>query len=222
MKITVICDHCGAQFSTKPENAGRRGTCPKCQQSITVPELDSSSADEAGKTCPKCNAELEAGQAFCESCGEQLLDGAVRKSARRRSSKYARRHEKETMKKLLTARIIIIVVGILIILGAVISVPMLKKEMHGEPIPPLGYAIIVAQLLLGFIFMGLFFLAKNKPFGATLTALILYVTLQLVSVALDPATLLHGWIIKVLIIMGLAAGVRASLTLRRFKAEGRI
>lgn len=37
MPIEFHCDHCGRKVKTGGENAGKRGRCPHCQQSVYIP-----------------------------------------------------------------------------------------------------------------------------------------------------------------------------------------
>jgi len=37
MAIEFHCDHCGKHIRTADENAGKRGKCPHCQQSVYIP-----------------------------------------------------------------------------------------------------------------------------------------------------------------------------------------
>lgn len=54
MAIEFHCDHCGKQVRTSGENAGKRGRCPYCEQSVYIPTpsdqievLDLAPADES-------------------------------------------------------------------------------------------------------------------------------------------------------------------------------
>lgn len=40
MPIEFHCEHCGKLIRTSEENAGRRGTCPSCHQSVYIPTPD--------------------------------------------------------------------------------------------------------------------------------------------------------------------------------------
>jgi hypothetical protein len=40
MAIEFHCEHCGKLIRTSEENAGRRGTCPSCHQSVYIPTPD--------------------------------------------------------------------------------------------------------------------------------------------------------------------------------------
>jgi len=58
--ITFTCEHCGLRVSLGDEWAGKQGTCPHCQKSVTVPdsqdtdlgdlELSPSQKDPTGQT----------------------------------------------------------------------------------------------------------------------------------------------------------------------------
>ena len=58
------------------------------------------------------------------------------------------------------------------------------------------------------VFAGLAFWTKKRPYTALLCALIFYVSLIVIAAVLDPATILQGWILKVIIIILLLLGLR--------------
>jgi len=62
---------------------------------------------------------------------------------------------------------------------------------------------------LAVIFLALWWWAQTNPFGAALSALLLYVTVTLIGAMVDPASLLQGIIIKGLIVAGLFSAVSA-------------
>lgn len=75
--------------------------------------------------------------------------------------------------------------------------------------------LLAVPFIVGFVYLGLFFWAKTNPFGATLTALIIFVTNILLSAAIDPSTVAKGMILKVIIIFALLSGVRSGLAFKR-------
>ncbi|MFH2001044.1 MAG: zinc ribbon domain-containing protein [Planctomycetota bacterium] len=221
MKITVICDHCGAKLSVDAAYAGKTGKCPKCKEEIKVPPVqDPQTNGDAELSCPKCGKPYMEGQSFCDHCGRPLEAKTVRKKIKRVSSKYARKHAKETMKSLLMVRLVIIGVALLNFIGAFMVYNEISEVLGDQPIPPLGYALISSPVIIGMIYLGLFFWAKGNPFGATLTALIIFITFQMVNFAIEPSTLAQGVYIKGFILAALIGGVYSGLSYRRYRAKG--
>lgn len=68
--------------------------------------------------------------------------------------------------------------------------------------------------LLGAIMIALFVWSRGSPFPAMLTALCVYVVVVVLGVILDPATLLKGLILKIVVITSLVGGMNAALAER--------
>jgi hypothetical protein len=68
---------------------------------------------------------------------------------------------------------------------------------------------------LGLIFLGLWFWAKYQPFPAALTALIIFVTVNLADAVLSPQGIASGIVIKLIILYGLIVAVKSGYALRK-------
>ena len=77
----------------------------------------------------------------------------------------------------------------------------------------------VIPMGIGVIFLGLWFWAKKAPLRALVTALALFVTVHAVDALVDPKALMRGVILKVLVIAGLAGGIKAALEIGPVVAE---
>lgn len=178
--------------------------------------------------CPKCSAPVTEGQAFCESCGEQLKEGVARREAMPRTGgEITDQHRKHIR----SARFAIMFVAIVTIGVSIFFWFKLKGEI--EDIPP-GFLVdgavkkaiafqkvaVASTFFLGLVFSGLFFWAKKNPFGASLTALIIYATSILVQAGIEPSTLVNGIIIKVIIVLALVRGVQAGLAFKKLSSPG--
>jgi len=173
--------------------------------------------------CPKCGVEVEDGNAFCESCGAALREGVKRRKVRNRRASLAGKIHDRNIKG---ARIAIMIVAVLTFLeaGAVWWLhSVLKSASQYDQDPELLAALgniqllAVAVTLVAFVMLGLFFWAGSNPFGASLTALIIYLTSMLVGFALNPLALASplGWVIRISIILALSSGVRSGLVSKR-------
>jgi Na+/melibiose symporter-like transporter len=80
------------------------------------------------------------------------------------------------------------------------------------------------KLLLGIyialaaIYLGLFFWARRNALAATVTALILFITVHAISAVLDPKTLYQGIIIKILFVAALSTAISAAQRERKLAA----
>ena len=75
------------------------------------------------------------------------------------------------------------------------------------------------MLIIGFVFLALWFWARSSPFPAALTALILYITIHAADAVMDPKSLANGLLIKILIILGLSKAVQSAYALRKQTEE---
>jgi drug/metabolite transporter (DMT)-like permease len=80
---------------------------------------------------------------------------------------------------------------------------------------------ILIQVALCGMFVGCFFWAKASPLPATLTALIIYLTLMLITLAMDPKSFLNPFALtfRVLITLALLYGVKSAVAYSRMEAE---
>lgn len=185
--------------------------------------------------CPKCNAVLAEGAAFCESCGAQIVEGTERKSAEPPRSRLGSLAEAQHKKHIKNGRTAIMAVAILILLSGIgfyfLQNGEIAREVRRvEALPNMVVdqavvaklrtqikALLVVNIALAAAYLGLFFWARTNPFGAALTALILFVTLILVGAAVNPATIVQGWLVKIIVIGALASAVKSGLAHRKLQ-----
>jgi hypothetical protein len=165
------------------------------------------------------------GQAFCEICGEQLKKGVERREAiPSMGAEIGVQHRKHIR----SARFAIMFVAVVTIGVSIFFWFKLQDEIGTIPAALIDGAVqkaiafqkvaIASTFFLGLVFIGLFFWAKKNPFGASLTALIIYATSILVQAGMEPATLAKGIIIKVIIVLALVRGVQAGLAYKKLGA----
>jgi hypothetical protein len=81
------------------------------------------------------------------------------------------------------------------------------------------FATMISNLVLSLIYLILAAWCEKNPFGATLTALILYATLILVGTVLEPSSLASGIILKIIVISALVKGIRSAQEAQKYLAE---
>ncbi len=139
-------------------------------------------------------------------------------------------------KQLKTARTILYIVGVLTVVvnvGIVIfAEPIVNSQIDSELRDLRGQNLEIDQaavdeyrqqairatqlvngiaVLIGIVFIVCGALVYTYPVPATITSLVLYVGAAAVYAVIDPSTLARGWIIKLLIVIGLFKAVQAAL-----------
>jgi hypothetical membrane protein len=73
---------------------------------------------------------------------------------------------------------------------------------------PLKLVMAGIIILFAAAYVALAFWTKKKPYSAILTALILFISLEVLSFLLQPASIFQGWILKIIVILLLLLGLR--------------
>lgn len=94
--------------------------------------------------------------------------------------------------------------------GKKITVGELKALIDQEVI-----FVFALNYLLAAIMFGLFLWGLHAPFPAMVTALCVYLAVIVLNFIVEPTSLFQGILIKVLVIMALVAGIKASLVARQ-------
>ncbi|HZN62398.1 MAG TPA: zinc ribbon domain-containing protein [Planctomycetota bacterium] len=199
----------------------------------------------APSKCPKCGTAVPVGEKFCSSCGFQIQVSAA--DARDIGARIGLKHEKQThQQRIRSGRTTILVVAILAFIGSVAVYFIASSELakarreidaargndqfDQEKVEEAAVeyrkssrlvAILVGiNVLLALCYLGLWFWAKVKPLPATLAALILFITVQVASAAIDPKELVRGLILKVIIIAFLIKAVDSARKYQRMQEHG--
>jgi hypothetical protein len=87
---------------------------------------------------------------------------------------------------------------------------------------PVKIVMAVVIVLFAAAYVALAFWTKKKPYTAILTALILFISLEVLSFLLQPASIFQGWIVKLIVILLLILGLRnAKESQRMMEAFGK-
>jgi hypothetical membrane protein len=87
---------------------------------------------------------------------------------------------------------------------------------------PLKLVMAGIIVLFAAAYIALAFWTKKKPYTAILTALILFISLQVLSFLLQPASIFQGWFLKIIVILLLILGLRnAKESQRMMEAYGK-
>lgn len=85
----------------------------------------------------------------------------------------------------------------------IVSAVLLSRRYNSD----MGIAIWIEALIVAALFAGLGFWAKSNPYKAILTGIIAYISYQGLLAIIDPASIVQGIILKVLVVVFLFLGL---------------
>jgi hypothetical protein len=198
-----------------------------------------------GMTCPKCNSAVSSDERFCTACGGEIAESPATgnkplspPTVVQLESNPAHRSARRW---LLAISILTLISGIVMFL---IQLHALDKDLHEAEIATshltpaerdelfkqeIGMTFqeavdhdrgtltlhLVVNIVLSCIYFGLWIWAKKNPYMAALIALILFLTVIVVSAVLEPKSLVQGILVKVLFVSALGKAVKAGAEARR-------
>jgi hypothetical protein len=197
------------------------------------------------RNCPSCGAAIESSsETFCAACGHKL-----RSSDEEIAANIARSQADESLRQARKWLMIVAVLtwvsgAIFYFLGkaevdkqiaqaerqtAGISPELRDQVMKRETGMTFQEAVdhdrgqvrllLVVNIVLGAIYVGLWLWAAKAPLPATVIALLIFVTVVVVNVIIDPKTLAQGIIVKIAVIGGLGSAVAAAVKSRAAAAR---
>jgi hypothetical protein len=198
---------------------------------------------EISVPCGTCGKPVRGGDEFCEACGTQVSAELKRAlNARRDASDTAYAKHNKQVKEGQQA---IGMLSILFVLGGVVfffvtrsqvedALQKLSAASASAPINHIvqgattvgelrallerqPWQVLGLNLFLAAVMVGLWVWSKRAVLPAILTALGIYVTVQVASLLFDPATIAQGIIMKVIVIAALVKGVKSALEARKLE-----
>lgn len=176
--------------------------------------------------CPACNAEIQLLDEFCTKCGHAL--GKPERFLDRRSVQGAAT----------TIRILAVLFAFFGLIMFYATADTTTKALDNlsqfqddeilEPIDGVTYTagelrkqilwehrgVLVVNLILSVLMLILAWWSKRKPLAAILIATAVYAVVQVLSAIVDPATIVQGILIKIIVIAVLVRGIKGALSLR--------
>jgi len=187
--------------------------------------------------CPKCRAAVEKSEKFCAKCGAKIPTRADRMRAMNRKRERAENQQKVNRGRrwMLIVAVLTLFAGLYTYFWGMSEVDKEVREAEGSFLgmtpaerdaqvkatsgitwPELiekarGTVRLQAGILggLGAAFVGLWWWAQTNPFAAALTALLMYLTAQVIGAMVEPESLLKGIIIKIVIVVALFSAFSA-------------
>lgn len=195
-------------------------------------------------TCPKCGTAVVADEKFCTQCGYELAAGSwgLAKETNHQSVIASAREQLGAARKWLMAIAILTLLSgfwIFHTQSAATEKQIQETELATQDVPreqldaymkaqsgmtfeeakahDRGMVRILLAVNIGMaaIYLGLWFWARQNAYAAALVALLLFVTVVVISAVLEPKSLVQGVLLKILFIAALAKAVQAGLEERR-------
>ena len=158
--------------------------------------------------CENCSASVVSTQKFCSQCSFPANGSDDEKRNFRLHVSSRKRFLSDAQDKIKSSKIIIFgLAGLFFLVGLIMG--------FGKD----DFVSMVTNIFLCIVFLILAAWCTHNPFGATLTALIIYGTLLVVNAFVDPTTILSGIILKVIIITALVKGIRSAQEAQKYFSE---
>jgi hypothetical protein len=158
--------------------------------------------------CENCATPINNDQKFCSQCSfpingseDEKRSFRIHVGSRKRFLKDAQGKTKSSQTIMYVLAGLFFVVGLFVGFGA--------DNFEG----------MVINIFCCLIFLVLAAWCSKNPFGATLTALIIYGTIQVVNAFMDPTTIFSGIILKIIIVSALVKGIRSAQEAQKHLAE---
>jgi hypothetical protein len=180
--------------------------------------------------CPHCGAANPVGSAFCESCGKALptsyAPGPRVVTAGTPGSSGVGREllSDELRKKMNKSSGALLAVAIIWTVMGPVALWLEKEQMQRQnpgqviEIYPIAYVIVFG---IAAAFFGLWLWSRFQPFAAAIVGLVLFVSLWLLNIVVDPTQIYKGIIIKIIIVAVLVKAIQAGAEYRKLMAQQR-
>jgi cell division protein FtsW (lipid II flippase) len=151
------------------------------------------------QTCENCQANHENQQKFCSQCSFPIGGNEDEKRSFRLTVSSRKRLFSDAQDKIKSAKTIIYVLAALFVVFGLIA-GFAQDD----------FSTMVVNIVLSLVFLILAAWSKKNPFGAILTAFIIYITLHVTNAFIDPATIPQGIILKIFFIAAFVKGIRSA------------
>jgi hypothetical protein len=163
---------------------------------------------ESVTKCENCAAETPPAQKFCSSCSFPVNGTNQEKTSFRLTVSSRKRLLTDANDKVKSGKIAIYV------LAGIFFVSGLITFLVNDDV-----VTFIVSLVICVIYLVLAAWVEKNPFGAMLTAFILYATIQIINAFVDPATIFGGIILKVFVIAAFIKGIRSALDAQKLLKE---
>ena len=173
--------------------------------------------------CPHCGTENLEGGAFCQQCGKALPSAAPTGPRIVTGEQIATTavgqdlQGQQLRKQAGKAAGALFAVAILTAISGVVFYFLLKNTRGVEANVPM--TVLITNLVLAGIYAGMGFWARVSPLPAAIAGLVLFVTVIVVNVVMDPTSIVQGIIVKVIVIVVLIKAIQAGTKHRQLQVQ---
>jgi len=166
-------------------------------------------------SCPHCGTENSDAGAFCRQCGKALPSAApsgprVVTGEQVAATAVGQDLQRSQLRKQAgRAAGALFAVAVLHVIGGVVFYFLLKNNPQVEPGAP--RILLIMNLVLAGVYAGLGFWGRVSPLPAAIVGLVLFVSVWAVSAVLDPASIVQGIIVKIIVIAVLVRAIQAGV-----------
>jgi hypothetical protein len=150
-------------------------------------------------TCENCSTQNASDKKFCSQCSFPIGGSEEEQRSFRLLVSSRKRLLNDAQDKIKSAKTAIYFLAVIFFIVGLIA------GIANDDVPTLVVNFFLCVLYLIFAAW-----CSRSPFGAILTAFIVYATLQVVNAFLDPTSIASGLIIKVFIVIALIKGIRSA------------
>jgi len=187
--------------------------------------------------CPKCRAGVEKTEKYCAKCGAKIPTRGDRIRIMNRKRERAENQQKVNRGRrwMLIVAVLTLFQAVFLYFSGMSEIDKAVREAEHSDLgltpaerdaeikatTGMTWAELIEQSrgsvrlmagiagVLGAAFVGLWWWAQTNPFAAALTALLMYVTSQVIGGMMEPESFLKGFIIKIFIVVALFSAVSA-------------
>jgi hypothetical protein len=162
----------------------------------------------ATSDCENCSATVPNSQKFCSQCSFPANGSDSEKQSFRLHVSSRKRFLSDAEDKIKSSKYIMFgLAGLFLIVGLVLGFG--ADDFEG----------MIINIFCCIVYLILAAWCTKNPFGATLTALIIYATLMIVNAFVEPTSLYSGIILKIIIISALVKGIRSAQEAQKYLGE---
>ena len=159
-------------------------------------------------SCENCSTKNPGEKKFCSHCSFPIAGDDEEKQRFRLLVSSRKRLLSDANDKIKSAKTAIyILAGVFFVFGGIAG-------LANDDIPTL-----IVNLSLCILFLIFAAWSTTNPFGAILTAFLVYLTVQVTNAFVDPATIASGFIIKIFVIVAFVKGIRSAQEGRGYLKE---
>src|SRR6478609_8513589 len=150
-------------------------------------------------TCENCGSTNQNAQKFCSKCSFPINGTEEDKKKFKTKIRGHKFLMAEAEKEAKTAKTIILVLA-----GFVLLMGLYQGFVNDD------FATMIVNLCISLLYLILAAWSNKNPFGAILTAFIIYITMNVINAFFEPSSLLQGLLVKIFFIGAFIKGIRSA------------